>query len=117
MEVVGVITKVLDKVTGQKKDGSGEWVKQSFVIDTEETYNNIICFEVFGAEKVEALNKYNSVGDKVTVTFNINCNEWEGRFFTTLGAWRIETAQKPAEAIVPETSFSDEVVATDDIPF
>ena len=117
MEVTGIITKILDKVTGQKKDKSGEWVKQSFVIDTEEKYNNIICFEVFGDEKVEKLNKYNSVGDKVDVTFNINCNEWEGRYFTTLGAWRIETAQKPADEVPVQTAFSDEVATTDEVPF
>ena len=114
MELVGVITKVLDKITGQKKDGSGEWVKQSFVIDTEETYNNIICFELFGAEKVENFNKYNKVGDKVTVEFNINCNEWQGKYFTTLGAWKVRTLQTDAPV---QTAFSDEVAATDDVPF
>ena len=89
MEVSGKITKVLDKVTGQKKDGSGEWVKQSFVLETDEQYNNLYCFEVFGAEKVENLNKYNKVGDVVKVDFNVSTNEWQGKYFTTLQAWKI----------------------------
>jgi len=114
MELVGVITKVLDKVTGQKKDGSGEWVKQSFVIDTGETYNNIICFELFGDEKVENFNKYNKVDDAVVVEFNINCNEWQGKYFTSLGAWRVRTQQIAAPI---QTAFSDEVLYTDDLTF
>lgn len=90
LEVKGTITKVLDKVTGTKKDGTGDWVKQSFLIDTKEQYNNILCFEVFGDEKVENLNKYNKVGDEVTVAFNVNTNEWQGKYFTSLSAWTIK---------------------------
>lgn len=89
LKVTGKITKILDKVTGTKKDGSGEWVKQSFVIDNGEQYNNLASFEVFGDEKVENLNKYNKVGDSVEVTFNISCNEWQGKYYTTLQAWKV----------------------------
>ena len=89
LKVSGKIVKILDKVTGTKKDGSGEWVKQSFVIDNGEQYNNLASFEVFGDEKVENLNKYNKVGDEVEVTFNISCNEWQGKYYTTLQAWKI----------------------------
>ena len=89
LKVSGKIVKILDKVTGTKKDGSGEWVKQSFVIDNGEQYNNLASFEVFGDEKVENLNKYNKVGDSVEVTFNISCNEWQGKYYTTLQAWKV----------------------------
>lgn len=89
LKVSGKIVKILDKVTGTKKDGSGEWVKQSFVIDNGEQYNNLASFEVFGDEKVENLNKYNKVGDNVEVTFNISCNEWQGKYYTTLQAWKV----------------------------
>ena len=89
LKVSGKIIKVLDKVTGTKKDGSGEWVKQSFVIDNGEQFNNLASFEVFGQEKVDNLNKYNKVGDTVEVTFNISCNEWQGKYYTTLQAWKI----------------------------
>ena len=115
MEVSGKITKVLDKVTGQKKDGSGEWVKQSFVLETDEQYNNLYCFEVFGAEKVENLNKYNKVGDVVKVDFNVNTNEWQGKYFTTLQAWKIfkseqeqlEQARKVVDSVLPPAEEDD----------
>jgi hypothetical protein len=85
----GKITKVLEKETGTKKDGSGQWVKQQFVVETNEKYNNLYCFELFGDEKVDNFNKYNKVGDLVDVDFNVSTNEWKGKYFTTLQAWKV----------------------------
>jgi len=110
MKVQGTITKVLEKITGQKRDGSGEWVKQSFVIDTGEQYNNIICFEVFGAEKVEKFNQYNKVGDSVDVEFNISCNEWEGKYYTSLQSWKVFKVDGNSESRATDTD-------SDDLPF
>jgi len=107
MQVVGKIAKILEKQTGAKRDGSGEWVKQSFTLETDEKYNNLYCFEVFGDEKVENLNKYNKVGDLVSVDFNVNTNEYQGRYYVTLQSWRISKA---------EASSSDEL-QDDDLSF
>jgi len=93
-KTTGRITKVLTKITGQKKDGSGEWVKQEFILDTDEKYNNIFCFELFGEEKVSNFAKYNKIGDQVEVTFNVNCNKWKVRYFTSLSAWKITKAEQ-----------------------
>ena len=120
MKVTGKITKVLDKVTGQKKDGSGEWVKQSFILDNNEKYNNIFCFELFGDEKVENFNKYNSVGQFVDVEFNVSTNEWQGKYFTSLQCWKVFKAEV-SEIDVPaftEVSSGDlKEVADDLLPF
>ena len=102
MEIQGKIVKFLNQETGQKKDGSGEWVKQSIVVHTDDTYNNVYCFELFGAEKVDNLNKYNKAGDLVKVEFNVNTSEYNGKFYTTLQAWKISkesSAPTPVEQI------------------
>ena len=44
LEVTGKITKILDLQTGTTQSGS-EWKKQSFILETTETYNNVYCFE------------------------------------------------------------------------
>ena len=51
-----VITKILPLQTGAKKDGSGDWKKQLFILDSKADYNNIYCFEIFGDDKVENFN-------------------------------------------------------------
>lgn len=91
MKVTGKITKVLDKQSGTSKDGK-EWQKLQFILDNNANYNNIFCFEVFGLEKVENFEKYNKVGDVVDVEFNVNTNEWQGKYFTSLAAWKIMKA-------------------------
>jgi len=93
MEVTGKIVKILPIETGQKKDGSGEWKKQLFLVDNNESYNNIHCFEIFGEEKVDNFNKFNKLNDVVKVLFNISTNEWQGKYFTSLQSWRIEKAE------------------------
>lgn len=103
MEVTGTITKVLPVETGQKKDGAGEWQKLQFVLDNNEQWNNIFCFEVFGNEKVENFNKYNKVGSQVKVDFNVKTNEYNGKYYTSLQAWKVfkadasVTQEPPAE--------------------
>jgi len=89
LSVTGKLKRFLPQQTGTKKDGSGQWVKQSFLVDSETQYNNIYCFEVFGDEKVANLTKHQSEGDTVTVEFNVNTNEHNGNYYTTLSAWKI----------------------------
>lgn len=89
LEITGKISKILDVQTGAKKDGSGDWEKQLFLVDTGMQYNNIYCFEIFGDQKVDNFKKFNKVGQEVTVEFNVNTSEWNGKFFTTLSAWKI----------------------------
>ena len=50
--------------SGTSKAGN-PWVKQLFLVDNGEKYNNLFCFELFKDEKVQAFNQYNKVGDHV----------------------------------------------------
>ena len=97
LEVTGKITKILELQTGTTQAGS-EWKKQSFILETSEQYNNVYCFEVFGAEKVDNFLQYNKVGYNVKVDFNVSTNEWKGKYFTSLSAWKIFKAETEAPA-------------------
>jgi len=109
MEVTGKITKVLEKQSGVSK-ADKEWTKLSFVLETSEAYNNLYCFEIFGTEKVEQFEKYNKVGQEVKVDFNVSTNEWNGKYFTSLQAWKIFKAEENKPSDVVEDSG-------DDLPF
>jgi hypothetical protein len=93
MQITGKITKILEAQTGEKKDGSGSWIKQNFLVETEEKYNNLFCFEVFGDEKVQNFQKFNKVGQVVDVEFNVSTNEYKGSYYTSLSAWKIMSGQ------------------------
>lgn len=120
MKVTGKITKVLDVQSGTSKDGK-EWQKQLFLVDNNEKYNNIFCFEIFGSEKVENFAKYNKLGDTVEVEFNVSTNEWQGKYFTSLQAWLIKKGDAVNEAIdnapfktIPADQVNEE---SDGLPF
>lgn len=100
LRITGKITKVLPLESGQTKAGT-DWQKQSFIVTTDAQYNNIYCFEVFGNEKVENFNKYNKVGQNVTVEFNVNCNEYNSKYYTTLSAWKISKSANDVQVNEP----------------
>ena len=88
MNVKGKITKILDTKTGTSKAGKA-WKKTSFILETDEEYNNLYCFEIFGEEKVDKFLQWNGKGDTVTVDFNVSTSEWKGSYYTTLSAWKV----------------------------
>lgn len=126
LEVKGVIEKILEVQKGAKKDGSGDWEKQLFLLRTQEQYNNLYCFEIFGDQKVDNFAKFNKVGQEVTVEFNVNTNEYQGKYYTTLSAWKITATPLQNTANTTTTTTNPKEVLTapigqesepDDMPF
>jgi hypothetical protein len=109
MEVKGKITKVCEVIKGTSAAGK-EWAKQTFIIDTSETYNNIYPIEIFGEEKIETFAQSNKVGDEVKVLFNVSANEWKDKWFVSLSFWKCETVGAKQEN--NSTTEGD-----DDLPF
>ena len=112
LKVKGKIIEILEVEKGTSKAGK-EWQKQNFVIDTGAKYNPEVCFEVFGKEKCENLQKYNKVGQDVEVHFNVSSREYNGRYFHNLDAWKIVKSSE--EKVSPELNKSD--AENDDLPF
>ena len=110
MKVTGKITKVLDTQKGTSASGK-DWQKLSFILETTEDYNNLYCFDVFGDEKVEQFLKFNKVGQEVDVSFNVQTNEYKGKYYTSLQSWKIFKAE--AGEATPEVAQDE----ADDLPF
>jgi hypothetical protein len=107
LKIKGKIVKVLDAESGTSKAGK-EWIKQTFVIDTEAQYNNEIAFGLFGKDKVENFNKFNKVGDLVEVSFNISSREHNQKWYSQIDAWKVFKAKAETVETVDEA---------DDLPF
>ena len=102
MKVTGTVSKILDLQQGTSKAGK-QWKKQTFIITTDEEYNNIYPLEVFNEKFLIP-----AVGTTTTVEFNINANEWQGKYFVSLGAWKLEdSATTPPPAPVGSASVPD----------
>ena len=97
MEIVGKIIQVLPWQEGVSKTGN-PWKVQSYVLETQEQYPRKVCFEIFGEERIK--NNPCNIDDLVTVSFDIESREFNGRWYTSIRAWRVQqgdqTAAQPA---------------------
>jgi len=102
LKITGTIKSIGATQEGTSKAGK-PWKKLSFQVANNSGYEGkeaIFSFDLFGEEKVEKFLKYNKQGSEVDVKFNIECREWEGKYFTNLAAWSVFKADdgKPTEA-------------------
>ncbi|MEY4538423.1 MAG: hypothetical protein RLZZ306_180 [Bacteroidota bacterium] len=88
LEFEGNLVKVLPEVTGQGKNGV--WVKQDFVLETEEQYPKKACFTAWG-DKAADLKTY-SLGEKLKISFSVESREYNERWYTDLKAYRIDVS-------------------------
>lgn len=120
MELTGKIIQVLEARSGVSKSSGNSWKTQEYVIETQEQYPHRMLFNIFGEDKIQqaAIN----VGDEVTVSFDINCHEYNGRWFNDIRAWKVDhvngAAPVPqAEAVAPAATPFTPSDEKDDLPF
>jgi hypothetical protein len=115
-------------VIGEEKTFNGGFTKREFVLSTEEQYPQAIQFELL-KEKGALLNPM-QVGHRIKVSFDIRGREWQGKYFNSLVAWKLENAGSStseetapvvnsytaqASTAAPVSTFNDTV--EDDLPF
>ncbi len=77
--------------------------KREFVVTTDhDKYPQDIKFEVM-KDKCELLDAYEP-GQPVKVFFDIRGNEYNGRYYVNLNAWKLEGASNGAPAMPPSRS-------------
>lgn len=86
MEIQGKVTNILPMRSGVS--ARGEWKSQEFVITTEEQYPKMVCFQVFGEDRINSFAL--QIGEAVIVSFDISAHEYQGRFFNSINAWKVE---------------------------
>ena len=74
---------------GEVENKSGTFRSRDFVIKTAGEYPQFVKFQIV-QDKVETLDKF-SIGQPVKVWFDLRGREWQGKYFTNLNAWRVES--------------------------
>lgn len=132
MELQGKVIAVLPERSGVSARGV-EWKSQSFVIETHEQYPKKLVFDVFGAERLAQFNIQS--GEEISVSFDIDAHEYNGRWFNSVRAWNVvhidpaaaqaaSMGAQPqaapvggAQAPFPPAPASSESGSADDLPF
>ena len=119
MEFTGKIIAILPARGGVSKTGN-EWKVQEYVIEDHGQYPRKMCFDVFGADKIEQFNI--QMGEELTVSFDIDARQWQDR--CSIRAWKVDrvSTAAPAEGTVPPpapTAAPDFLAGDvkDDLPF
>jgi len=90
-ELTGTVKVVLDPM----KFDSG-FTKREFVVTTDDDrYPQHVKFECV-KDRCALLDGVEP-GQRVTVTFDVRGNEYKGRYFVSLSAWKVEAEKAPAE--------------------
>ena len=103
MDIVGKIIQVLPLQEGISKTGN-PWKSQSYVLETQEQYPRKVCFEIFGEDRIK--NNPCNVDDVVTVSFDIESREYNGRWYTSIRAWRVQQGNMLSQAAAEPVAAS-----------
>ena len=97
MEFTGRIIKVLEPRGGVSSRTGNPWKTQDFVIEeTVGQYPKRMLFNVFGEDNLARFNIQE--GQELTVSFDINAREYNGRWFNDIRVWAVAPAATAAPA-------------------
>lgn len=94
LEVEGKLTHLLERRSGVSANGTN-WTSQDFVIEIPGQYPQSAVFNVYG-DRVQ-LDQY-QIGENIKVSFDIRGREYQGKWYNTLNAWKIERIGATAPA-------------------
>lgn len=122
MQFIGNLLKKVDVREGSGVNGP--WKVASFLLQTVEMYPKKIVVDVKDGQTGKIAQWDAMIGQNVTVQFDIDAHEYNGRWFNSLKAWAIKgergeavaTAAQPAApaAAAPEAQAPAE---NDGLPF
>lgn len=98
MEFNGVVYKKLPEVTGSSAKGA--WKKQDVVFEIPGEYSRKACVTFFGDRADDAASLQE--GESVTVHFNLESREFNGRWYNDVRAWKIVRVGAP---VAPAASY------------
>lgn len=102
----GNISKILPT------ENIGKLTKRVFVVKTNDKYPQEVGLELYN-DKVDLLKNFKE-GDAVEVSFNVRGREYNGKYYTSLAAWRIAAT---AAEVTNSQQNEQRQLQTEDLPF
>lgn len=96
MEFTGKIVQVLPEKSGTS--ARGVWRKQEYVIEIPGDFPKLVCFMAWG-DRIDQFGIQE--GQQLTVSFDLESREYNGRWYTDVKAWRVAPAGQEASGSPP----------------
>jgi len=115
MQLTAKLIQLLPLQTGAGKNGP--WKKQDIIVETEGQYPKKVCISIWGDKISESLLQ---VGSMLSISFDVESREYNGRWYTDVKAWKVEAARaaKIDKAQDDQVYFDEgQMENKDDLPF
>lgn len=87
MDLTGKIIAILPANSGVSARTGNAWMSQEYVLEVPGTYPRKMVFRLFGEDRIKQFNI--QAGEELTVQFDIDAHEWQGRWFNEIRAFNI----------------------------
>ena len=91
MDLTGKIIAILPASSGVSNRTGNSWMSQDYVIEVPGQYPRRMVFRIFGEDRIKQFNI--QAGEEVTVQFDIDAHEYQGRWFNDIRAYNILRGQ------------------------
>lgn len=128
MELTGKIIAVLPANSGVSARTGNPWMSQEYVIEVPGQYPKKCVFRIFGEDRIKQFNIQQ--GEDLTVSFDIDAHEYNGRWFNEIRAYNVNRGVAAAPMGAPMAGAAPQAAASpfpptqepaegssDDLPF
>ena len=93
MELTGKIIAVLPAQSGVSARTGNNWMSQDYVIEVPGQFPRKCLFRIFGEDRIKQFNIQQ--GEDLTIQFDIDAHEFNGRWFNDIRAYNVIRGQQP----------------------
>lgn len=93
MDLTGTITVVMPAQSGVSQRSGNPWMSQEYVMEIPGQWPRHIVFRIFGEDRIKQFNIQQ--GEDLTVQFDIDAHEFNGRWFNDIRAYNVVRGQMP----------------------
>ncbi len=91
MDLTGKVIAILQAQSGVSARTGNSWMSQEYVLEVPGQYPRKMVFRVFGEDRIKQFNI--QAGEDITVQFDIDAHEWQGRWFNEIRAYNVMRGQ------------------------
>ena len=117
MDLTGRIIAVLQPRSGVSARTGNTWMTQEYVMEIPGQYPRHMVFNIFGEDRIKQFNI--QMGEDITVSFDIDAHEYNGRWFNEIRAYNVSRGAAPVAAapVAGVTPFPPQQTAPETSPF
>ena len=88
MDITGTIIAVMPAQSGTSSKTGNTWMRQSYVLEVPGQWPRHMTFDIFGEDRIKQFNLHQGE-QNITVQFDIDAHEFQGRWFNEIRAYNV----------------------------